>query len=104
MAQADVRKYIRDSDGVEIYFQITTSPQPPAVAPVVPNAEEAVGILGTNQQESDYDTHFSTRATFSKQLNLADQGKNLHLFSRWVHNVDPTLSGPFLPVVTTVIS
>lgn len=92
------------SDGVEIYFQITTSIQPPPVAPVTVEAEEAEEILGTNQTESDYDTHFSTRAMFTKQLSVGDKGKYLHLYARWVNNVNPTLSGPFSPVTTTVIS
>jgi hypothetical protein len=93
-----------DSDGVEIYFEILTSEADMSEAPVTEVNKKAVSILGTSQTESGFDTHFSTRAIFRKQLSIDDKGKTLYIYARWVNNTNPELSGNFSAVTSAVIS
>jgi hypothetical protein len=114
-----------DSDGVDVYYCILDQDAPPPAAPVVVESQPAppangntaaaptlmsakgsirVNAVNTDQTEDGYEIYFSTRAQFTKQLNIADRGKVLHIYARWVNNVKPENSGPFSSVVKSIIS
>lgn len=95
-----------DSNGVEVYYKLLA--QTPKPEPVVV-LEDSLETASDNPAESGlptdgYQTMFSTRARFIHQLPIADIGKTLHVYARWVNTSDAKKSGPYSMVATTVVS
>lgn len=104
----------RYSDGVEIYFKIQEIGggriiDPPA--PIEPTAINTAGadsgssktVLGLPTKDG-FDTDFSTKASFKRQLPMADIGKMLYVYARWINTSDPQKSGSFSMVATVIIA
>ncbi len=106
----------KDSDGVEIFFKIVATgglqpaPPPPPPTPPTPPTPPSSGNATTKQENTGlptkdgYETYFSPKASFVKQLPLSDIGKTLYVYAQWVNNSNPTKSGPFSMVSAVIVS
>jgi hypothetical protein len=73
-----------DADAVEVRYIVgTATPATPADCP---------------------NMTIKSKATFTLNMNLADAGKKLYCFTRWINTSDETKSGPWNTVSSVVIS
>ena len=114
-----------DSNGVEIFYKLVASggsqpvppPQPPTppappappIVPITPegNSSNQASNSSANSglpTQDGYQTYFSTRASFTKQLPLSDIGKTLYVYAQWVNTSNPSNSGQFSMVTVLVVS
>ena len=99
-----------DSNGVEVYYKLLS--QVNKLEPIVvledslePPADNGVNTgADAGLPTSGYQQMFSTRARFVHQLPMADIGKTLHVYARWVNTSDATKNGPYSMVSTTVVA
>lgn len=115
-----------DSNGLAIYYRITTlgvpvPPPPPTTssfgAPVTSetNTDETAGAAASESDAADradnglptadgYELHVSTRAQFSRQFPLDDIGKMLHVYAQWINSSKPENNGNYSMVASILIS
>lgn len=102
-----------ESNGVMVYYRLLSSkdpiPAPPVVLPVGPeppapddgdSSSKPSGLPTTD----GFMPVFSPRASFTRQLQLEDIGKILHVYAQWVNTSDAAKNGPFSMVATVVVS
>ncbi len=102
------------SNGVDVFYRVApisaTAPVPPPipVGPTEPsadsgNATPAEAKAGLPSADG-FEHYFNTRASFTRQMPLADIGKALHVYAQWVNTSDPTKNSTFSMLTTIVIS
>ncbi|MDB4655923.1 hypothetical protein OAE48_03650 [Flavobacteriales bacterium] len=95
-----------DSNGVEVFFKLVSQASKPEPIVVLEDSltAETEKAADSGLPTDDYKNMFSTRARFVKQLEIADIGKTMHVYARWVNTSDATKNGPFSMVSTMVVS
>lgn len=105
-----------DSNGVNVYYRFlpvnAAVPAPPIQVPP-PTDQPQDEATNTDAKTSDelngiptdgFEHYFSTKASFTQQLGLANIGKVLHVYACWVNTTNPANNSGFSMVSTVVIS
>jgi len=102
------------SNGVNVFYRIVpiggTAPAPPPI-PIGPTDPSADGGNATPAEAKaglpsadGFEHYFNTRASFTRQLPLADIGKAMHVYAQWVNTSDSSNNSTFSMLTTIVIS
>jgi hypothetical protein len=76
----------KDSDGVELAYMVADKTEPPA-----------------NPAETT-ESKLNGSARVWLELDIADAGKSLHIFARWINTTDDSKNGPWSTIKSRVIS
>lgn len=90
-----------DSNGVEVYYRLD-APEPLPVT-VNDNLIEEV-VVNEEKEEQHFESAFYTRAQFTKEFGLANIGKRITMYARWVNTSDPDNNGPYSNPTSMIIA